>query len=144
MRLKLDIDDMANDFFADTRLLGVVTSVKDYQFCWKLNHLLRFDFRLNSDIEIQLTRKNRKYYFSVYEYHEPHNSLTHYMYNNYFDGEYLLPEFKHLDFLWLLKGDIVADDYVKELQETIKLLGGVQMVTELAGDKIKNKSHLIF
>src|SRR5690606_21601097 len=110
----------------------------------KLNSLMRFDFRLNNEIEIQLTRKERMYFFSVYEYHEQNSSLSHYMYNNHFDGEYLLPEFRHLDFLWLLKGDLVSNDYIKDLQETIRLVGGVQMVTELSNEKVRNKSHLIF
>ena len=47
MKLKLTIDDLANDFFEDTRLLGVVAPVKDYQLCWQLNNRLRFDFRIN-------------------------------------------------------------------------------------------------
>ena len=144
MKLKLTIDDLAGEFFEDTRLMGVVAPVKDYQFCWHLNNRLRFDFRINNDIEIQLTKKQRKYFFGVYEYSESNNSLNHYLYNNQFDGEYLLPEFKHLDFLWLLKGDPVADDKLKDLMDSIRTIAGVQLVMELAQDKIKNKGHLIF
>ena len=65
------------------------------------------DFRINHEMEIQLKKKKRDYFFSVFEYREPTGSLSHYLYNNQFDGEYLLPEFKHLDFLWLMKGDMV-------------------------------------
>jgi hypothetical protein len=144
MKLKLTIDDLAGEFFEDTRLLGVVAPVKDYQFCWHLNNRLRFDFRINNDIEIQLTKKQRKYFFGVYEYSESNNSLNHYLYNNQFDGEYLLPEFKHLDFLWLLKGDPVADEKLKDLMDSIRTIAGVQLVMELVQDKIRNKGHLIF
>ena len=144
MKLKLTIDDLTGEFFEDTRLLGIVAPVKDYQFCWQLNNRLRFDFRINNDIEIQLTKKQRKYFFSVYEYRESGNSLCHFLYNNQFDGEYLLPEFKHLDFLWLLKGDLVSDDKLKELMNSIKTITPVQLAMELAHDKIKNKGHLIF
>jgi hypothetical protein len=144
MKLKLNIDDMTEEFFDGTRLLGVVAPVKDYQFCWLLNHRLRFDFRINHDIEIQLTKKQRKYFFGVYEYQEANNSLQHFLYNNQFDGEYLLPEFKHLDFLWLLKGDTVTDDKLGDLINCIKTMPSVQLVTELVQDKIRNKGHLIF
>lgn len=144
MKLKLTIDDLANEFFEDTRLLGVVAPVKDYQFCWQLNNRLRFDFRINNEIEIQLTKKQRKYFFGVYEYSESSNCLKHFLYNNQFDGEYLLPEFKHLDFLWLLKGDWVAEDKLKDLMSSIKSIPGVQLVMELTQEKIKNKGHLIF
>ncbi len=144
MKLKLNIEDMTGEFFEETRLLGLVAPVKDYQFCWQLNNRLRFDFRINNEIEIQLTRRQRKYFFGVYEYRENGTSLQHFLYNNQFDGEYLLPEFKHLDFLWLLKGDVVADEKLHDLLGSIRTVPGVQFVMELVQDKIKNKGHLIF
>lgn len=144
MKLKLDLDELAEDFFRDTRLMGIVAPIKDYQLCWQLNHLLNIDLRNNNDIEIQLKRKKRDYYFAVFQYNEPNNSLVHYVYNNQFDGEYLLPEFKHLDFLYLLKGDVVEDDYLRNLMDTVKQINGVQLVMELSHDKIRNKGHMIF
>ncbi len=143
-RFSLKNDDIVEAFFEETRLLGIVTAVKDYRFCWKLNKLLNLDFRINSEIEIQLKRKNRQYYFSVYEYCESNGFLCHYLYNNQFDGEYLLPEFKHLDFLWLMKNEEVSDEYVKQLVLLIRELPDVQLVTELTQEKIKNKERLLF
>ena len=144
MKLKLDTEWMAEDFFEDTRLLGIVAPVRHYQLCWLLNQLFRFNFRMNNDIEIQLSKKQRKYFFPVYQYAEPNSSLVHYLYNNQHDGEYLLPEFKHLDFLWLMKGDNVAHNIVNDMIQSIRGINGVQMVMELTNEKIKNKGHLIF
>ena len=144
MKLKLDFDDLADEFFSDTRLIGIVAPLKDYLFCWHLNQLLRFDFRNNNEIEIQLNKKKRDYFFSVFEFRERNNSLVHYLYNNQFDGEYLLPEFKHLDFLWLLKGDPVQDETMHSIMQAIRTIGGVQLVMELTNEKIRNRGHLIF
>ena len=144
MKLILDPRDLTDGFFEDTRLLGIMAPVKAYQFCWQLNNLMGIDFRINNDIEIQLTKKKRNYFFAVYEYGEEHTALVHYLYNNQFDGEYLLPEFKHLDFLWLLKGDEVKEDALQHLIESIRIIKGVQLVTELTNEKIKNKEHLVF
>ena len=144
MKLKLNIDDMTDDFFEDTRLLGIVAPVKDYQLVLQLNNRMRFAFRNNSDLEIQLTKRQRKYFFNIYEYREPGNALQHFLYNNQFDGEYLLPEFKHLDFLWLQKGDTVPDEKLMHLMNSVRSVPGVQLVMELSQDKIKNKAHLIF
>lgn len=144
MKLKMDIDVMVQQFFEDCILLGIVAPVKDYQLCWQMNQVLGFDFRINNEIEIQLTKKERKYFFSVFEYPVPSTCLTHYLYNNQFDGEYLLPEFKHLDYLWLMKGEYVSRDELKALTQAIKTLPGVQLVTEMTNEKIKNKQHLIF
>ncbi len=144
IKFKVDNDALADEFFDGTRLLGIVGPLKDYQFCWQLNQGMQIDFRVNHEIEIVLTRKKRNYFFTIYEYQEPANTLVHYLYNNQFDGEYLLPEFRHLDYLWLLKGDQVNDELIQAMVQSVKLIPGVQMVMELSTDKIKNKGHLIF
>ena len=144
MKLSIDNNSLAEDFFTDARILGIVAPVKDYRFCWLVNQSLGCDFRRNSDIEIQLAKKGRQYFFSVYEYGVDLGSLVHYIYSNQFDGEYLLPEFRHLDFLWLLKGDEVEEAYISSLQKSIKDINGVQLITEIDKDKIKNKIHLVF
>jgi hypothetical protein len=144
MKLKIDNEALAEEFFEDSLLLGIVAPVKDYQLSWQLNQLLGLNFRVNNDIEIQLTRKQRKYFFAIYEYAVPSITLVHYLYNNQFDGEYLLPEFKHLDFLWLIKGDVIQGDDLAALIQAIRALPGVQLVTEMTNEKIKNKQHLIF
>ena len=144
MRLKLDLNELSAEFFRETRLIGIVAPIKDYQLCWQINQFLTIDFRNNNDIEIQLKRKQRDYYFAVFQYCEPATSLVHYLYNNQFDGEYLLPEFRHLDFLYLLKGDIVDTAFFHQLMNTIKTITGVQFVMEIAHDMVKNKAHMIF
>ncbi len=144
MKLRIDNDVMIGDFFSDTRLLGIVAPMEPYRFCWYLNKLLSFNFRINNNIEIQLNKKTRKYFFSIYEYNNPAATIKHYLYNNKDDGEFLLPEFKHLDFLWLLKDDIMPEKEISLLIGSIKTIPAVQLVTELTHEKIKNKQHLIF
>ena len=144
MKLILDTKDLTDGFFEETKLLGIMAPMKDYQFCWQLNNLLGIDFRINNELEIQLKKKDRNYFFSIYEYPEPSTSLKHYLYNNQHDGEYLLPEFRHLDFLWLLKDDHVSDEALQNLVHSIRSVNGVQLVVELTNEKIKNKEHLVF
>ncbi|MGL6269465.1 MAG: IPExxxVDY family protein [Chitinophagaceae bacterium] len=144
MKIKMDNSLMVEEFFDGTRLLGIVAPIKSYQFCWLLNQHLQIDFRINHDIEIQLEKKKRKYFFSIYEYNEPNSSRTHFLYINQFDGEYLLPEFKHLDYLWLLKGDFTSSQELAQLQKSIKSIPGLQLILELTEDKIRHKAHLVF
>ena len=144
MKLKIDNESIAQEFFEDAVLLGIVAPIKDYLFSWHLNQVFGFNFRVNNDIEIVLTKQQRKYFFSIYEYAVPSTSITHYLYNNQFDGEYLLPEFKHLDFVWLIKGEYISAKELKTLMQSIKSLPGIQLVNEMTNEKIKNKQHLIF
>jgi hypothetical protein len=143
-KLSINNHDLAEAFFEDTRLLGIMSPEKDYQFCWQINTLLGLDFRINHEVEISLKKKKRDYFFSVFEYQEPLGSLSHYLYNNQFDGEYLLPEFKHLDYLWLMKDDIVPDGTLQQLITSIRSISGVQLVVELTNEKIRHKEHLVF
>lgn len=143
-KLVLDNKEITGMFFEDARVLGIMAPVKDYQFCWHINTSTGLDFRLNPELEIKLIRKKRDYFFSLYEYNEPNKFLSHYIYKNQFDGEYLLPEFKHLDFLWLIKGDEVCDESMQETIQTIRSIPHVQLVAELTADKISNKENLVF
>jgi hypothetical protein len=144
MRLRLDVEELNDDFFEDTRLLGITAPVKNYQFCLQLNNQLGYHFRLNNDIEIHLRRKERSYYFSVYQSAEPNSFLVHYLYHNQCDGEYLLPEFKHMDFLWLMKGDLVDAEKGEWIKQSVRNINGVQLVAELTNEQIKNKGNMVF
>ena len=143
MKLKIDNDTLVEEFFDCTRLLGIVAPMKDYQFSWLVNQYMGFNFRINHNLEIQLRKKERNYFFSIFEFKSSSSTTQHFLYNNQFDGEYLLPEFKHLDFLWLVKeeDDLIED--VSGIQRWLKMLPGVQLVVEMTNEKIRNKQHLI-
>ncbi len=142
MKLTLDNETLTFDFFEDTRLLGIMAPVKNYLFCWHLK-ALGYDFRLNNEINKQLRKKNRTYYFSVYQ-HPENDFLNYYLFHNHCEGEYLLPEVKHIDYLLLMKGDVVDDEKCLESVNAIKSISCVQMVVELTNEMLKNKEHLVF
>ena len=142
-KFKLDIDGIEDDFFTGSRILGVMCQLKNYRFCWMVNAYLNFDFRLNADHEVQLRKKGRNYFFQVYQFYETGNEWQHYIYQNQFEGEYLLPEFKHFDFLWLMQATIIPEDYFRNLQQSIKEINEIQLITELVQEKIKHKANLI-
>lgn len=144
MKFKIDHNELIDEFYVSTHIVGIVAPVKPYHFCWKLNQILKLDFRTDGTLEIQLEKKQRKYFFSIYSYNERNNSRKHYIYQNQNDGEYLLPELKHLDFIWLIQDEEMTLDELQLLQTQIREIKIVQLVTELSIENIKNKSHLIF
>lgn len=144
MKLRIDNAAMLEDFFENTRLLGIVTSLEQYRLCWHLNQIFNFDLRINNNLEIQLKKNTRTYFYPIYQYGERSGTIKHYIYNNEDDGEYLLPEFKHINFLWLMKDDVMKDEEVAIFMKSIRTLLSVQLVVELTNEKIKNKQHLIF
>ncbi len=142
-KLILDTSALNELFFEEACLLGIMAPIRDYQFVWHLNAHLQFDFRIN-ELEITLLRKKREYFFNVYEYRRRDSMLEHYLYVNQFDGEYLLPELKHMDFLWLMKGDEIDPQWLEETMQAIRGTHSVQMVVKLAIDQVKNRENLLF
>jgi hypothetical protein len=144
MKYKLNIEELNESFFDDTRLLGVMVTMRNYRFCWFLNNVLGYNFRLNPDIEIFLQKKGRQYFFPVYQHSVYGTDMNHYIYHNQYDGEYLLSEFRYMDFLWLIKGDSITDKQCDELIQSVKNIAGVQLIAELTNEQIKNKGNLVF
>jgi hypothetical protein len=144
MKLKLDKQLLAETFFRNTSLLGIVNASKDYEFCWQVNNRMQFDLRLNTSIEIQLHKKNRAYFFSVFEFIEPITATEHYVYNNKHAGEYLIPDLKHMDFLWLVKNPDGLTKDIHQFCNHIRNVDKVQLVADLTTTTFKNKEYLIF
>lgn len=142
-KLVLNTEALTEMFFDEACLLGIMAPIRDYQFVWHLNAHLGLDFRIN-DLEIALVRKKRQYFFKVYEYRRTESMLEHYLYVNKFDGEYLLPEFKHLDFLWLMKGDEIDPNWLEETMQAIRGTNSVQLVANLSIEQVKNRENLLF
>jgi hypothetical protein len=144
LKLKLDQDQLLEDFFESTHILGIVSSARDYQICWQINNYMHFDFRVNNSLEINLSKNSRAFYFSVFEFEEPTKSSAHYFYNNHCQAELLLPELKNIDYLWMVKGDYYQLQDVKKLIEQLRHVELVQLVSLLDIREIKNKMNLIF
>jgi hypothetical protein len=142
--LSLDNEITKRIFFEDTQLFGIISSLKAYQFCWHINSALAANFRLNPSLEIQLKKKGRNYYFPVYQYGITQKNITHYIYQNHNDGEALLPELKHIDFIWLLQGSKESRNNFLPCIQILKSIENVRLVVELNQEKIEHKEHLIF
>lgn len=142
-KLFLDNDLIAEEYFANAQLLGIQCPVEPHKFVWLINQHFGFDFRYQSGTEILLEKKGRKFYFPVFGFDELHLSVQHLIYTNQFDGEYLLPELKFTDFLWLVRSDANDFSFMQLLAQEMRGIGAVQLVSTLSNDKIKNKQHLI-
>lgn len=145
MKLVLNTEDLTDDFYEGVRIFGVVSNYKNYKFIWEVNNALHMDFRCNPENEISLMKKNRKYYFQVYQHIVKNSSIVYYCYHNYYEGESLLPELKNIDFICLVQGASgLKEEEWKSLLRNIKSVNCVQMVSEISLSQIKNKANLIF
>lgn len=146
MKLVLDGTHFSENFYSESKLIGIVTSYKNYKFCWQLDKYLGLRFKLNNLLEIQLkkTKKGiaRDYFFQVYQFKNILTNLDLLIYHNQFNGEYLLPEYKHIDFIWMMKGDVMNNPLIEPLLQRVKQLDGLQLLVEINSSKLIHKEHL--
>ena len=143
MKLKLNDDEMSDNFFEGTRILGIASTLKNYQLCFHIEKNLQIDFRTSADLQIPLEKNKRTYSFTVYEFVQHAIATEHFLYSNKNDGESFLPELQHLDFIWLLKGSFFEnDEEFTKLQRQLRDITGIQLVTEVSHDKIKSRDNL--
>lgn len=143
MKHRLNLEQISDNFFENTRILGVVTTLKNYQLCYYIEKSMQIDFQTSQDLQIPLEKNRRLYSYTVYEFYQSSLAIEHFLYSNKNDGEPFLPELPNLDFIWLIKGDYY---YIEQnfltLQNQLKNITGVQLVTEVPQEKIKSKNNL--
>jgi hypothetical protein len=144
-KLFLDVDSLAEEFFADTCLFGIQASLRSYRFVWQVNEMLGFNFQIDYEKLIESKHRDRDYYFDVFSFKEGPTALYHHIYVNACDGEFLIPELQHFDSLWLMKGDALPELEQRQLlQAAIRSIPDVQVVVEVGTAKIKMKERLVF
>lgn len=143
-RMTLDYADVTDSFLEDARLLGVVTNLRNYKLCWALNAFYGYDFRANQPSYIERRNRDRKYFFTIHRHSRPRQPFEHILYQNKDDGEYLLPELKNLDFIWMIKADHPDSNLYEKVRQQLISLPDVQLVTEIGKHKIKHKEYLLF
>ncbi len=142
-KLSINNTQIANEFFEDARLIGIQCPLEPHRFVWMVNRQFGYQFAYQSEGEIRMRTQKREYEFAIYQCAEPNMELQHLLYVNSDDGKHLLPELKHIDFLWLLKGDMPDYGFITSLMAEIRKLEQVQVVMELTNEKILNKEHLV-
>lgn len=142
MKHRLDDESISDDFFEGTRILGIASTLKNYQFCWHVEKSMPIDFHTYADLQIAMEKNKRSYSFTVYEFKDPITHADHVLYSNKHDGEFLLPELQHLDFIWLIRDGFYHEEEFSDFQQKIRRLPGVQLITEIQIDKIKSRDNL--
>lgn len=142
-KLTIDNDQIAEEYFSDVQLLGIQCSMEPHSLVWLVNKRFLYNFRYQNGAEIIVSKKTRSFSYPVFQCRETSLQLTHYIYANQHDGEYLLPELRHFDYIWLLKGELSGIELSSLILEELKKIPEIQVVTFLSSEKIKHKTQLV-
>lgn len=142
-KLTLNIAAMQEEFFADAALIGIVSPVPAYYFCWMLNQHFDMNFVREPELDICVqTTPELQHYFPIYQYCVPLNGARYLLYKLKNEKQSLLPEAKQLDFLWMVQS-AAPGNHAKEITEHLRSLPEVQLAQVLAPEKLKNLNHLL-
>lgn len=135
--------DTGDDDEPDFLLIGICSHAKAYRLCWSLNQEMPLKLvNMGQPIVINNPRKKTATSFEVYNCSDEESRINYYLICNKSGDGYLLPEFKHVDYLLMLKeniyvnlGDIVAK--VKRSDQVLTAFG-------INPEDIKSIENLLF
>ncbi|HYG53104.1 MAG TPA: IPExxxVDY family protein [Flavobacteriales bacterium] len=139
-KFTLDEDD---DALVDFLLIGISSHAKIYRLCWSLNQVMRLKLaNTNKPIEIIDNRKKIKLVFDVYNYPDEETRIDFYLMPNKHANGFLLPELKHIDYLMMLKENLLVntDDVIGKLRLSDQVLTAFEINTQ----EVRSIENLLF
>lgn len=138
-KLVLDQAYLEEEFFENSLMLGLVCPLASYKFIWQLQTSLNFDFRRNHDFDVAVN----ECHFPIYYLQETDKMIEHFIFANRRQGNYLIPELKNIDYVWLLKGNNALMPYRAQIVDKLKLISSIDSCFHVPIESLKSKHLLI-
>ena len=141
--MKKKIHKLAVDFQPGFRVLGISSHQNDYRLSWALNSALGLNLSKISNLKIEDEKTTEIQEFSVFSYEDESGINKYDLISNRCHDGFLLAEYKNVDFLMLIHGDMVSSE-IETLLKKIKNIEIITMVFELSKLSSRSKQKLIF
>jgi hypothetical protein len=121
---------------------GINSAMEDYRFCWHLNKILKWELKRVNDVEFYNLKEKKEMQFNAYKYENDTDLYTIEILQNKRANCVLLPELKHIDYLFLFQGE---EDYFNkdEITQFLGQIPAIQSIFEIDINKIKSKHNLL-
>ena len=138
---KLNDEKIEDNFFSNTVMIGIGTSLPAYNLCWMLNNYFDLSFARDAENTKSFKKKDTDYFFPLYCYTLPNSiGYRHLLYKLKHGDEFLLPEIKQIDYLWLLQTDNPAAD-AQYIATALKTMDGIQLVQTITTKQLEKNGH---
>lgn len=150
----------------DFALIGISSHEKDYRICWALNNLLGLDLTKTESLEIKSKKQDTPSFFSLFNYENSEEFMEYFVIANLSEKKQfasidntlfgkgvkesqstekgiLIPEQKHLNYFFVIRGEIAEND-LDEMIQKIKELDLVLTAVSINVMELKSKKNLIF
>ena len=130
-----------NDY--EFSLFGISCSEKPYRLCWALNNQLKTTFTKGKDMELQEKNVQEPSKFPMFSFRNEEMFTDYRIIVNKTENKFLVPEFKHADYLLMIQGGIPHSEKNTILKK-VKEVTFVQTAFEIDPKKIRTKEHFVF
>lgn len=127
------------EFFEDVMLTGIVCPYEPYRFAWAVASHLPYPFE-NDPMQTICVQDEP---FAVYTWVDECRLIEHFLIANRHKTSFLLPEIRHIDFLWMCKGNIRYQPDLDALSGRLRDIPGVVTTFPIDPDLLPNREHLI-
>ncbi len=134
---------LKTEYDYDFHLWGIVTTIRDFQACWEINHRLKINLQRKDDLEILNAAKGRQLFFGLFSCRDRYCQGTFHMVANKYLNEYLIPEMKEIDF-FLQYNCESSDDELRELHSGLRSIARFALIVKIDPYKLKSRHQLIF
>jgi hypothetical protein len=121
----------------DFCLIGIVCHEKDYRLCWNLNTILQLNLSKKDDHIIPDSNH------SLFYYNQEQLFREYYLVSNRGNTGMLIEEHRQVDYFFIARGDIGAEEQ-KYFLEEMKKVEMVSAAYPLDANSLKSKHNLIF
>ncbi len=138
-KLKLDFE-IEIDFF----LLGISCHLPSYRFAHILNDLIGIDLERKEDLDLKLSKKNDKGYFTFYQYDNEESYTTIHLIGNRCEKGHFASELKQMDYflqLWLPNSE---EEELRIIKEKITTCPQVIACMDVDANGLKSKNNFLF
>ncbi|MDQ3394627.1 MAG: IPExxxVDY family protein [Bacteroidota bacterium] len=134
------------DYEFNFKLLGLISTAKDYKLAWSINIALAIKLVKNQDLKIEFV--NDKHLIISNYIFETENSSLRLLKNKTLEVvdpafSYLMPELKDFDY-FIIIDDSAGSFSAPEVINKIKKISWIQYIANLDTVKLKSKENLIF
>ena len=127
----------------ESHIIGISSHENDYRLCWAINGQLGFKFSRSANLEVYNEKISENQVFSVYSFNEDEYEIKYYLVSNTSQNGFLLPEYRNVDFIFVVQGE-VSQKELDGLLARLKKIEIINLAFEISGLSAKSIEKFIF
>lgn len=138
-RLILDDSFLEEEFFEDVVLIGIVCARKPHQLAWFLREYTGYLFERNHDYQ----NIKDDLIFPVFYLEDQLQFIEHFLFTNRIQKEFLMPEAKNIDFIWMIKSSMQRLTLRDKILPHLKNIPCIDYAFEINPTALKSRQVLV-